>query len=203
MKTVTGVILAGGKSQRMGRDKLFLKTGGVSLFERVYRVLNPIFDDLIVIANTANQLPSYDVRVYPDLIPNRGALGGLYTGLKYASKESVFCFAADMPFLNSRLIRYMMEKDTEAQVIIPETPDGLQPLHAIYAKTCLKPIEHLISKSNLKIVDFLMEVNVIYVSEGEILKYDPTLKSFLNINTEEDLRRAEAMLIRDIGGDDR
>ncbi|NIO05231.1 MAG: hypothetical protein GTN74_11660, partial [Proteobacteria bacterium] len=69
--------------------------------------------------------------------------------------------------------------------------------------TCLKPIEHLISKSNLKIVDFLMEVNVIYVSEGEILKYDPTLKSFLNINTEEDLRRAEAMLIRDIGGDDR
>jgi molybdopterin-guanine dinucleotide biosynthesis protein A len=191
---VTGIVLAGGKSRRMGRHKLFLEAGGVPLFERVYWVLNRIFTDIIVVANTPEWFQSYDVQVIPDVLPGRGALGGLYTGLKYASSDCSFCFATDMPFLNARLIRYMIEKRDEGDVIIPRTSDGLQPLHAIYSKKCLKPMENLLSRGNLKIIDFFMEVTVIYISEGDVLNYDPMLLSFLNVNTKEDLRRAENLL---------
>lgn len=198
---MTGVILAGGKSERMGRDKLFLETAGMPLFERVYGVLDQVFKDIIVVANNPKWFHPYDVRVVPDLIPGKGALGGLYTGLRSVASDSVFCFAADMPFLNSQLIRYMIGKDPEGDVIIPRTSDGLQPLHAIYSERCLKPIENLISTGNLKIIDFFTEVNVIYVSEAEILKYDPMLMSFLNVNTQEDLRQAEKILTQDPWGD--
>jgi len=191
---VTGVILAGGKSQRMGRHKLCLKVGGVPLFERVYWVLKRIFDDLIVVANNPEWFESYDARIVPDLISGWGALGGLYTGLKHARSDPSFCFAADMPFLNDELIQYMIDRRYEGDVIIPRTPDGLQPLHAIYSSKCLKAIENLVSKRNLKIIDFFTEVTVVYISEREILDYDPLLLSFLNVNTKEDLQHAEDML---------
>jgi len=182
----------------MGREKLFLEAGGVPLFERVYGVLSQIFVEMIVVANNPRWFHSYDVRVISDVIPGKGALGGLYTGLKYASSNHGFCFAADMPFLNPRLIRYMIEKHTQGDVIVPNTSDGLEPLHAIYSKGCLKPIKNLISRGNLKIVDFFTEVTVVYVSEREILKYDPMLVSFLNVNTMEDLRQAENVLTQDL-----
>lgn len=191
---MTGIILAGGKSRRMGQHKLFLQAGSVPLFERVYRVLNPIFTHIIVVANNPEWFRSYDVQVIPDILPGRGVLGGLYTGLSYASSHCSFCFAADMPFLNPGLIRYMIEKRDEGDVIIPRTPDGLQPLHAIYSRKCLKPIKDLLSTGNLKIIDFFTEVTVIYISEREILDYDPMVLSFLNINTKEDLRHAEDIL---------
>ncbi len=197
-KSVTGIILAGGKSRRMGRDKLFLQTGGVPLFERVYGVLNRIFTDIIVVANNPKWFHSYGVRVVTDVIPGKGAIGGLHTGLKYASSHHSFCFAADMPFLNPRLIRYMIGKRNEGDVIIPRTSDGLQPLHAIYSKACLLPIENLITKGNLKIVDFFREITVVYISEREVLTYDPRLISLMNINTREDLRHAENVLTHGI-----
>ncbi len=191
MRGVTGVILAGGKSKRMGRDKLFLDIGGVPLFQHIYKVLRQVFNDLIVVTNNPEPFDPYNIRVVTDLIPGKGALGGLYTGLKSTFSEGVFCFAADMPFLNSQLIRYMIERGSEGDVIIPKTSDGLEPLHAIYSKNCLKPIETLISRGELKIIDFLQEVTVIYVSEEEILKYDPMLTCFLNVNTEEDFRHVQ------------
>jgi molybdopterin-guanine dinucleotide biosynthesis protein A len=88
----------------------------------------------------------------------------------------------------------MIHRRDEGDVIIPRTPDGLQPLHAIYSSKCLKAIENLVSKRNLKIIDFFTEVTVVYISEREILDYDPLLLSFLNVNTKEDLQHAEDML---------
>lgn len=193
---MTGIILAGGRSRRMGRHKLFLQTGGVPLFERVYRVLSRVFADIIVVANDPVIFHPYDVRIVSDIVPGKGALGGLYTGLKHASSDHGFCFAADMPFLNARLIRYMMERCHEGDVVIPRTSKGLQPLHAIYAKKCLGPIKDLMVSGDLKIIDFFADVTVTYISEREILNYDPTLKSFLNVNTRQDLREAERMLVQ-------
>jgi molybdopterin-guanine dinucleotide biosynthesis protein A len=178
----------------MGRQKLFIKTGGVPLFDRVYSVVGRLFKDIIVVSNQPEWFRSYDLQVIPDMLPGRGALGGLYTGLKCAPSGPSFCFAADMPFLNPGLIRYIMARGTTGDVVIPRTSDGLQPLHAVYSKRCLKPIENLFSKGNLKIIDFYREVAVVYISEREVRKYDPTLDSFLNVNTEKDLRRAEAIL---------
>jgi molybdopterin-guanine dinucleotide biosynthesis protein A len=191
---VTGAILAGGKSRRMGRHKLFVRAGGVPLFDRVHRVLDQVFSDIIVVANKAEWFDAYDVRVVPDVVPGRGALGGIYTALQNASGAHCFCFAADMPFLNPRLIRHMITRSQEGDVIIPITPGGLQPLHAIYSRACLGPIEKLLSMGDLKIIDFFRDVTVIYLSEREINPYDPTWMSFLNINTEADLRRAEEIL---------
>jgi molybdopterin-guanine dinucleotide biosynthesis protein A len=196
---VTGIILAGGKSQRMGRQKLSLKVGGVPLFERVYSLLNQIFADIIVVANRPESFRSSGARVISDVIPSKGALGGLYTGLTYASDHHTFCFGADMPFLNGRLIRYMVERRHEGDVIIPKTPDGLQPLHAVYSKECLRPIKKVLARGGLKIIDFFTDVTVVYVSEKEILDFDPLLISFLNVNTEEDLMKAEKILLQDRG----
>jgi len=193
---VTGIILAGGKSLRMGEQKLFLRMGGVPLFERVYRVLKPIFDDILVVANNPEWFRSYRVRVVRDILPGRGALGGIYTGLRCASGDAGFCFAADMPFLNAGLIRHIMERGDEGDVIIPRTPDGLQPLHAIYSRRCLLPMEKLLAEGDLKIVDFFGDVTVVYVSEGEIRRYDPLLLSFLNVNTRQDLLEAQELITR-------
>ena len=194
---MTGVILAGGQSRRMGRSKLFIDIGGIPMFERVYRVCEKIFTEIIIVANDSEPFRHYDVRVVPDIIPGKGPLGGIYTGLVHASQDHCFCVAADMPCLNIRLIRHMIERSAEGDVIIPETSDGRHPLHAIYAKGCRKPIETLLSRGDLKIVDFFGEVTVIYVPEGEIRQYDPLLRSLINVNTEDDLDNVRELVAQD------
>ncbi len=188
---MTGVILAGGKSRRMGRPKLFVDVGGIPMFERVYRVCEEVFTEIIIVANDSDPFRRYDAQVVPDIIPGKGPLGAIYTGLVHASQDHCFCVAADMPFLNTRLIRHMIERSAEGDVIIPKTSDGHHPLHAIYAKDCRKPIEALLSRGDLKIIDFFPEVTVIYVPEGEIRQYDPLLKSLTNVNTDDDLDHAQ------------
>jgi len=196
--SMTGVILAGGESRRMGRPKLFIEVGGVPMFERVYRVCHQVFSEIIIVANDRERVGACGDRIVPDITPGKGALGGIYTGLVHASNDRCFCVAADMPFLHMPLIRHMIERSPEGDVIIPRTSDGLHPLHAIYAKNCRKPIEALLSTGDLKIIDFFPEVTVIYLSEGEILQYDPLLRSLINVNTEDDLRRAEKLLSHDL-----
>jgi len=191
---MTGVILAGGKSRRMGRPKLFIDVGGIPMFERVYRVCDALFTEIIIVANDSEPFRRYDASVLPDIVPGKGPLGAIYTGLAHASQDHCFCVAADMPFLNMRLISHMIERRVEGDVIIPKTPDGHHPLHAIYAKSCRKPIETLLSRGDLKIVDFFPEVTVIYVPEGEIRRYDPLLRSLINVNTEDDLDQVQQFL---------
>jgi molybdopterin-guanine dinucleotide biosynthesis protein A len=194
---MTGVILAGGKSRRMGRPKLFIDIGGIPMFERVYRVCEAVFTEVIIVANDSEPFRRYDAHLVPDIIPGKGPLGAIYTGLVHASQDHCFCVAADMPFLNIRLIRHMIERSAEGDVIIPKTSDGHHPLHAIYAKGCLKPIETLLSRGDLKIVDFFPEVTVIYVPEGEIRHYDPLLRCLTNVNTEDDFYHVQKLFEQD------
>lgn len=178
----------------MGRPKFFLDVGGIPLFERVLSALREIFADILVVANHPEWFRPYNVRIVRDMPPNRGVLGGLYTGLMHMTGDFGFCVAADMPFLSVDLIRYMTEKHDQGDVIIPRTPDGLQPLHAIYSRTCLEPIGDLLESGGLKIIDFFHSVTVVFISEAEIRRYDPLLLSFWNVNTEEDLQHTEEML---------
>ena len=184
---MTGIILAGGKSRRMGESKAFMDAGGVPLFERVYRIFKEIFPEIIIVANDSRPFERYEARLQKDIILNKGALGGLYTGLFHSPSYHTFCTACDMPLLNTWVIKYMVEERDEYDVIVPKTHDGLHPLHAIYSKKCLNPMRQLLTRNDLKIVNFYHQVRVRYIEEMEIRKFDPHMRSLINVNTEEEM----------------
>jgi molybdopterin-guanine dinucleotide biosynthesis protein A len=192
---MTGIILAGGKSRRMGENKALIDVGGVSLFERVYRIFKEIFKEIIVVANDAGFFEGYEARLQKDILVNKGPLGGLYTGLFYSSNYHAFCTGCDMPLLNPRLIKYMVEERGEYDVIVPKTPDGLHPLHAIYSKKCLSPMRQLLDRDDLRIANFFHRVSVRYIDETEIRKLDPHMRSFINVNTEEEMEAVREILV--------
>ena len=192
---MTGIILAGGKSKRMGENKAFIDAGGAPLFERVYRVFKEIFSEIIIVANDTRPFERYEARLQKDIILNKGALGGLYTGLLHASSYHAFCTACDMPLLNLWVIKYMTEERNKYDVIVPKTHDGLHPLHAIYSKKCLNPMRQLLNRDDLKIVNFFHQVRVRYIEEMEIRELDPHMRSFINVNTEEEMEAVRNILI--------
>ena len=191
---VTCIILAGGSSRRMGQDKAFIQIEGVRLLDYVYDKCQELFKEIIIVTNQSQQFVDYQTPVVADEIPGIGSIGGLYTGLKRASNDYSFCVACDMPFLNPGLIALLIEKRHMYDVVIPKTKAGLEPLHAVYSKRCIKPLNKFIEKGKLKISNLLTEVKVRYYRESEIKKVDPALISFMNVNTKEDLFEIQKIL---------
>lgn len=194
---VTGVILAGGKSGRMGLDKAFLPVDTRPLIDYVYRTCRALFAEILIISNHPDRYGDFDVKVFVDEVPNSASLGGLYTGLLHSTSEYVFCVACDMPFLRPELIRYLGTLRTDYDAVIPRTAKGLECLHAFYAKTCLDPISKQLSDRDLRIRAFLPHVRVRYCDSSELEPFDSTLFSFTNINTPDDFRKAELLLRND------
>lgn len=191
---VTCIILAGGTSRRMGQDKAFIQVEGIRLFDYVYGKCQELFSEIIIVTNHPHQFIEYQTPVVEDEIPGIGSIGGLYTGLKRASNYYSFCVACDMPFLNPKLIALLIENRHMNDVVIPKTRAGFEPLHAVYSKRCIEPLKKIIEKGDLKISNLLAEVKVRYCSEEEIKKIDPTLISFMNVNTKKDLFQIQKML---------
>jgi molybdopterin-guanine dinucleotide biosynthesis protein A len=185
----TGIILAGGKNLRMGRNKAFLEVNGRRIIDRTKDLFGEVFDEILVVTNSPLEYRDLNVRLVADLIPGKGSLGGIYTGVFHAAHPRAFVAACDMPFLNLSLIRHLTRLAPHFDVVIPKTSDGLQPLHALYAQSCLPFMEELLRRDNLKIIDFFKRVDVREVPTEEILPHDPDLKSFLNVNTPEDLQK--------------
>jgi molybdenum cofactor guanylyltransferase len=181
------MILAGGKSVRMGQHKAFIEVNGVPIILRVFAVLDRLFRETIIVANEKEPYTELHTPVYSDLVPNQGALGGLYTGLVYSAFPYSFCVACDMPFLNRAVIEYLLTKTGLYDAVVPRTSDGFQPLHAIYSKSCLNPIRHLLDQNKTKIMDFYPEIRLGIVDEKEFLSLDPEKRSFTNVNTPEEL----------------
>ena len=186
---VTGVILAGGKNIRMGKNKAFLEIDGQRIIDRTVELLKGIFSQVILVTNTPLEYSYLDIEIVIDIVPKRGALIGIYTGLFYSSHPHCFVTACDMPFLNKKVIEHMITISKNYDVVIPHLDDGYHSLHAIYSKKCMKSIEKLIHEDNLKIIDFFDKIKVKEVTSDDINPLDPTLNSFLNINTPEDLAR--------------
>ena len=193
-KDVTCIILAGGASRRMGRDKAFIQIEGIRLLDYVYKKCRELFSEIIIVTNQPQQFVDYQTPVVPDEIPGIGSIGGLYTGLRRASNYYSFCVACDMPFLNPELIALIIEKRRNNDVIIPRTRAGLEPLHALYSKRCIEPLKKYIEKGDLKISNILAEVKVRYCNEEEIKKVDPSLLSFMNVNTKKELFKIQQMV---------
>jgi molybdopterin-guanine dinucleotide biosynthesis protein A len=191
---VTGVILAGGKSRRMGRDKAFLPFGTGRLIERVIEVLRQVTGDVILITNTPEPYQPFGLPMFSDVIPEAGSLGGIYTGLVSAKTPYSLCLACDMPFVKPEFLRFLCETAAEADVAIPRNAEDFQPLCAVYSQVCREPIRQKIEAGRLKITGFFDQVRV-RVVEGDLLsRYDPHDVMFFNANTPEEYEKARQML---------
>ena len=186
-QNLTGIILAGGKSTRMGENKAFIKIEGTPIIHRIHTLFERLFNEIIIVTHQKKLFSNLNTKIYSDLIPNRGILGGLYTGLFFSSFSLSFCVACDMPFLKESVIKYLIKTIENYDVVVPKTEDGLQPLHAVYSKNCLEPIKKIIEQGKYKIIDFYPMVKVKIVDEHELFSLDPMRESFINVNTPEEL----------------
>ena len=194
MKKISGIILAGGKSRRLGQDKALIRLGTSTLIEIVLEKLRCLSDDIILSTNEFNKFAFLDVRMVHDIYPEGGVLGGLYSGLQAAKSPLALVVACDMPFLNQNLLRCMILRASGYDVVVPRLSMGIEPLHAIYTRTCLEPIRETLERGRLRIVDFWDRVRVSYIEEDEIEALDPQKLSFFNINAPEDLDRAREIM---------
>ena len=199
MLTVSGIVLAGGQSSRLGTDKSFVNMNGQPLIEQIVAKLARLSDDVIIVTNSPEKYDHLEVRVVGDIYPGKGALGGIYSGLKSAANTHSLVVACDMPFLDLNLLRYMILLARGHDVVIPRVGGLPEPLHAIYSKRCLEPIDRLLARGGLKIIDFFPEVRVRYVEEDEVDIFDPQHLSFFNVNVPGDVEEMKKLVRRDKG----
>jgi molybdenum cofactor guanylyltransferase len=193
---VSGIILAGGKSRRLGVDKAMLRLdGGPTLIAETVARLLPLVDEIVIVADDGERFGRLPARIVPDLYPGAGSLGGIYTGLTAATHEHSLVVACDMPFLSGELMRHLLAEPRNYDVLLPRLESGFtEPLHAVYSRACLDPIRTRLEARRYRIIGFLDEVRVRYVDELQLRQLDPDLLSFVNINTPEELTDAVAML---------
>lgn len=186
---MTGIILAGGGNTRMGQNKAFLRVGGERLIDRTVRIFQELFREVIIVTASPLDYIDQEAAIATDILPERGALGGLYTGLFYAGEEHSFVAACDIPFLNRSFIEYMASKATGYDIVIPAPADGLQPLHAVYARRCLPAIRSLLDRNRLQIKEFYPGRRILKIAPEILRCFDPEGLMFLNVNTPEDFRK--------------
>ncbi|MEW5720260.1 MAG: molybdenum cofactor guanylyltransferase [Chloroflexota bacterium] len=210
---VSGIILAGGQSRRMGRDKALLEFDGAPLIARVVERVQQVCSEVIIAANDVDAYARFGAPVIRDAYPGKGSLGGIFSGLQAAREEYVLAVACDLPFLNDALLRHLIALAPQADIVIPRAhaplgnaqratryeqlavkASGLQATHAIYSKRCLEPMRARLLADDLRIINFFDEVRVRVVEPDEVARFDPELLSFLNVNTPEDWSFAMSLL---------
>ena len=193
---VTGVLLAGGNSRRMGEDKRYLVVGEQTLLERGLAVLRSLFQQVLVVIAQDSPPLDVDARVVRDLLPDCGSLGGLHSGLTEATTPYIFVVACDMPFLDPAVIAQFTSRRATADIVMAKLAGRLHPMHALYGKRCLPVVEQMIRARQLKIQDMVSHASlrVRYVTEVDLLTIDPSGRSFHNVNTPADLEAARSLL---------
>lgn len=188
--TVTGVILAGGQSRRMGQNKALLTLGGQRLIDRVVGTMRQVCTHLLLVTNTPELYADLALPMVGDVMPDKGSLGGIYSALYHATTPYCLTVACDMPFLQVAMLRYLIDQIGNYDVVIPEIEGEQQPLHAVYSQACLTPIEQRLQANRLRIVGFLPDVRVRIVTADELRPFDPALMAFQNLNTPEEFASA-------------
>jgi molybdopterin-guanine dinucleotide biosynthesis protein A len=192
---VSVVVLAGGRSRRMGTDKALLCLDGQPLLRRALERLRPLSDDLIVVADDPERLgdalPVWPVRVIGDVIAGKGALGGLYSGLLAARYEQSVVVACDMPFLNAALLAWMAEQLPGLDGVVPQVDVNAGPvirhsLHAVYARSCVGTMREALEQDRLSIHGVLDRLRLRLIRTEEIELFDPRGLSLMNANTPEE-----------------
>ena len=190
----TSIILAGGKSSRLGRNKAFKTINDKNLVQHMVDRLSPLSKEIIIVT-AQNEDFSYlsspsILKTVADIYPNKGPLCGIYSGLAISSCPRATIVGCDMPFINVALLNYMNQLSPAFDVVVPHIGENIEPLCAIYSKNCLVPIHELLEHNELMISKLFSIVKVRYIEEHEINRFDPEHLSFFNINTRADLNKA-------------
>ena len=195
---ISCIVLSGGRGLRLGRDKNKEVVGESCLLQRVVSRLSLLECEIIIVtASKQSPLPPMDyprLRIIEDTYSGKGALGGIYTGLAASSSRYNLTVACDMPFLNYNLMRYIMQLSPGFDAVVPRVSDTFEPLHAVYSRDCLVPIETMFRQNKLSIYTLFNLIKVRYVGVDEIDKFDHKHWSFFNINTEDDLNMARELV---------
>jgi molybdopterin-guanine dinucleotide biosynthesis protein A len=186
----SAIVLAGGKSSRMGTPKALLRFDDEPLIVHVVSTLKQMFDDIVVVAAPGQQLPAMPVTLVHDDVAYQGPVGGICYGLRAARGESAFVSACDSAFLNLRLIERLLEPIAACDVVVPHWQDRLQPLHAVYRRSVLPLLEDQLARGELRPVFLFDKVKTCKVGEEEIRRFDSDGTSFFNMNTPEDYEEA-------------
>ncbi|OQY24464.1 MAG: molybdenum cofactor guanylyltransferase [Chloroflexi bacterium] len=189
---ISGIVLAGGASRRMGRNKAFLELDGRSLIEIVIERMASVCAEVLIVAGDARPYATLGVPVIEDRFRGVGVLGGLHAGLKAASHDLVLAVACDMPFLNPDLLRAFTRLAEGFDVAVLRQGENVEPLHAAYRRACLPAIETAIRAHRRRIISFFPHVRVRYVTLEDVAPFDPELRSFRNVNTPQELEAAQA-----------
>ena len=191
---LTLAIQAGGKSSRMGQDKALMPFRGMPLIQYVLGRLSAIADEIIITTNVPDDYHFLDMPLYRDLRPGRGALGGLYTALSSAKGDFVAVVACDMPFASIQFFEMASKllATSGADVVIPKTEFGYEPLHALYRRdACIPAIETAIDADKWKVISWFEQVKVHALSPEETVVFNADGLTFWNLNTPEDFAKAE------------
>ena len=202
---VTAVILAGGQSSRMASlrtaPKAFLRVGDEAVIEREIRALGSVFKDILVISNEPEPYLDLGINVIPDSdrFPGiRGPIKGILSGLYGISGGFAFIVACDMPFISPDLVGWMGKYRELHDVVVPRKGGFLEPLFGYYGKSALPQIEDAMENGVSSIQDVFPRLNVKVVEETDVKIFDPEFESFINLNTPEDLARAESIIGRPV-----
>ena len=190
LPNLTVAILAGGKSSRMGTDKSFVRVLGRPLIEDVLAHVAGIGAEIIIVTNRPEDYRYLGLPLFTDVLPDKGALGGIYTALHSSSQPHTFCVACDMPFVVRPLLDYLISLIPEGDAIIPRLNGEAEPFRAIYAQVCLAPA---LDAGKMRVISFFPDVRVRFVDEPEIDRFDPQHLSFFNVNTPDDLEQARRL----------
>jgi molybdenum cofactor guanylyltransferase len=198
---IAAIIVAGGKSTRLGRDKASEPLLGIPLLQRVVNRLAGLVDEYVIVKARGQRLPELlppaSLVVVEDVYPEIGPLGGLYAGLRSLDSPYAVAFACDMPLLQRPLVEELIRLAPGHDIVVPVREGFPEPLCAAYSRTCLAPIQEQIDSGNYKIAGFYGRLRPLYLSPEVWRAFDPEGLSFLNLNREEDLRRAESLLSRE------
>lgn len=191
----TGVILAGGQNKRFGgQNKAFIRIGEKRIVDHLMAVFRRLFDQVILVTNDPAAYTDVDALIVTDHYPRRSSLNGLHAGLFAAAHETAFFVACDTPFAGESLIRCVLDHiGSKADIVLPSTSAGFEPLFAVYRKRCLPAMAQQLKHDRLKIQGLFRKVRIKAVEEAELRRADPSLISFFNVNTPEDLKRAESL----------
>ncbi len=192
----SGVILSGGLAARYdGTEKALLRVGGIRILDRIYEIYRELFDEIILVTNFPEKFLEWDLLIVSDLFPIRSSLTGIHAGLFYMTNPYAFISACDTPFLKKEMVETVIGKiEAQIDIVMPETSAGFEPLCAAYSKRCLEAAQNHLEQKKLKITKTFRKSRIKTISEKVLCEIDPDLRSFFNINTPEDLKRAEEMV---------